>query len=317
MCGIFGAIAYGNAPITVSSLRKMARGNERRGRHACGFAWIDDDGRLHTYKAPGPISEHLDVINDTRGARAVIAHVRYATHGAVDDNANNHPHESDGGWIVHNGQIPNYGELCDAYGIRMSTSCDSEVLAKLIARGPRSLTRRIVRSVNACDRTRPLNMAGLWSRPGRVAIVKRGNPLMWSRGSAGNLYFATLKHGLPGKPTAVAHNAAYVFDLANGEMSVEAVLPWIDTGARIAGSGSTMSTTNDTRTDVSALRARLDRGDTQLSNRRDAVVASLADVQDDDEAISRMVRWAEYEAELDDNEPTAEDIRRMIERGEL
>lgn len=247
MCGIAGAFRIGNAPITVSSLIKMACGIEKRGPHAWGISWIDNKGRIHAYKAQGRITTALGIIDRLRDfdPQAVIMHTRWVTHGSAEFNQNNHPHPSDGGWFVHNGQIPNWEELIIDHDLMPVTECDSEVLGLLAQSRDGSLIRRWRYSINQCDITRPLCVTGLWTRPNRAMFARRGNPLMRSAGASGNLYISTLRDGLPSrgknKPKPVKPNRIYTVDLNTGQLSSESLTPFIDTGVKIAGSGSIMA----------------------------------------------------------------------------
>ena len=82
-----------------------------RGPHAFGFAWLDWEGRLRMFKQTGKITSNLGLLRMMKNARIIVGHCRYATHGAPENNLNNHPHPADGGWIVHNGVVSNHEEL--------------------------------------------------------------------------------------------------------------------------------------------------------------------------------------------------------------
>jgi len=226
MCGLFGAICKGRRSLTASTIRNLAVAQEKRGPHAFGFAWIDSSNRIHYYKQQGRISQALHTLDMIGDAWAVIGHTRWLTHGSAERMENNHPHSCDGGWIAHNGQIPNYLELADEHDLILNSECDSEVLAALIAQtgGGKSLIRRISTSVNRCDRNRPLAMAGLWNRPGRLALVRRGNPIMLGEGAAGNVYFGTSRIKSTRMVwTAMDDNEVRVFDLTSGDESTRSV----------------------------------------------------------------------------------------------
>ena len=261
----------GTGRITISSLQKIAVGIERRGPHAWGMSWIDSVGRIHSYKAPGSILEGLDIIDklgdfDPSG---VIMHTRYSTHGSPEFNENNHPHPSDGGWFVHNGQIPNWRELIHSNNLMPLTDCDSEVLGLMAQCREGSLIRRWRYAINQCELTRPLCVAGLWSRPMRAILAKRGNPLMLSRGTTGNMYFSSLREGMPGKPKRAPESRLVCFDLNQQTTSFEALTPWIDTGVNIAGSGSAMSRANSASRLISETVDRHTRARTILDDAGD------------------------------------------------
>lgn len=224
MCGIFGFIQAGEGKgPTINSLKAMAVAAETRGRHAFGLSWIDSEGRLHCYKQSGRIGQHLDVLNLCVGAKAVIGHTRWATHGDVGDNTNNHPHPVDGGWLVHNGIVTNYAELIRDHRLLPQSRCDSEVLGLLIERFKGSLLKRVRRTVEEVATDAPFAMAALWNRPGRVIVVKRGNPVFVGKGRTGNVYFCSCEAGLPGVVKPMDENTVFQFDLQSGTCQSKSV----------------------------------------------------------------------------------------------
>jgi glucosamine 6-phosphate synthetase-like amidotransferase/phosphosugar isomerase protein len=225
--------------LTISSIKVMAVGQEKRGPDAFGVAWIDGDNHIHHFKSDGRISENLDIFDRMHDAKAIIGHTRWATHGDPEDNVNNHPHAADGGWLVHNGQIPNHEDLTDEFDLLRSSDCDSEVLGLLIQHLNGTLVNRVIDTVNLCDTTMPLNMAGLWNRPNRVAVMKRGNPLVMGKGGSGNIYFASLKQGVPGNEIETPDNTLWMFDLASGNTKTytDSIMEYEhQTGVKILGS---------------------------------------------------------------------------------
>lgn len=193
MCGVFGFISRTRRP-DLGRLRAIALETQQRGDHAFGLAWIDGDGRLHAYKQPGPISNYLDALERCRDARVLVGHCRLATHGHPADNRNNHPHRVGRGWLVHNGVVRNHRQIAARYGLAPTTDCDSEVLGLLMAKIPGALTRRAAITVDAADG--PLALMGLWARPARLLLVRRGNPL-WGGMARAAAYFGSLPGALP------------------------------------------------------------------------------------------------------------------------
>lgn len=215
MCGIFGFVATDNESRgpNLRRLHTIARATEARGPHAFGFAWIDAHGRLRMFKQTGRISDHLGVLTMAADARILIGHCRYATHGDYRNNLNNHPHTVDGGWLVHNGIIRNYVEICEAYGFAPVTDCDSEVLGLLIEQIDGNLTQRCSAAVE--ETIGNLAMFALWRNPQRMIAVKRGNPLHLGFNNEGT-WLASLGDGLP-NARVVPDRSVLSFSLKEGK----------------------------------------------------------------------------------------------------
>jgi glutamine---fructose-6-phosphate transaminase (isomerizing) len=196
MCGIFGFITKNGKGPDLARLRRIAAETQRRGHHAFGLAWIGDDGVIHTYKRPGPVTANLGDVDKCRGALAVIGHCRWATHGRPEDNRNNHPHPAGRGWFVHNGVVFNHDSLVRRFQLIPKTQCDSEVLGLLMARFPGALGMRAARAAEEADGN--LAILGLWRNPTRLVIARNGNPLCFGE-TNGGFYFGSLPEGLPGK----------------------------------------------------------------------------------------------------------------------
>jgi glucosamine 6-phosphate synthetase-like amidotransferase/phosphosugar isomerase protein len=209
MCGVFGFIAKGDAKLDLDRLETIAEETMRRGPHAFGFAWIDGRGHLKMYKQTGRIVDSLGLLAMARDARMLIGHCRWATQGSPANNLNNHPHPADGGWIVHNGIIPDYRGAIKEFRFHPVTQCDTELLALLIERREGSHVRRCI-DASGLANERPLVLAGLWNRPDRLVLVRRGNPLHLGHAGEGK-YFASLPYGLPDDAAPLDDETAYEF----------------------------------------------------------------------------------------------------------
>ena len=115
-------------------------------------------------------AKSLRELSILRDARAAICHCRWVTNGSALHNINNHPHPSDGGWIVHNGTIHNHRFLVSSHGLAPSSECDSEVAGLLIEELTGTIRDRVRKTVNLCDG--PLALVGLWPRPQRMVIAR-------------------------------------------------------------------------------------------------------------------------------------------------
>lgn len=214
MCGVFGFIANEGQEVDLSRLEDLAIVTESRGEHAWGVAWIDEQDRLRRFKRAGRVSDNFDLLGQVAGAKAVIGHCRFATHGDPRSNENNHPHPSDGGWIVHNGVVGNSDALQRQFGLEPSSECDSETLALMIEAASGSLVDRVASTVERAHGR--LAVLGLWSRPQRLIVAKNGNPLEMGKASEG-VYFASLREGLPA-PVAVPEGSVTLWSVRNASI---------------------------------------------------------------------------------------------------
>lgn len=210
MCGVFGFVSYDGKGPNIKRLEIIAKATMARGPHAFGFAWLDWSGRLQMFKRTGRIVDHLGLLAMAKNARILIGHCRFATHGAPENNSNNHPHPADGGWIVHNGVVSNHEDLAAEYDLWPTTQCDSEVLGLLVGASQGSLLARCSATANVAKGN--LTMLGVWGRPGRMIAVRNGNPLWLGETKEGErFYLASLRQGLPGEVKEVPNGSGLEF----------------------------------------------------------------------------------------------------------
>ncbi|MBK9119039.1 MAG: hypothetical protein IPM18_05460 [Phycisphaerales bacterium] len=101
---------------------------------------------------------------------------------------------------------------------RPQSECDSEVIALLLARGRGTITRR---AVWAADQVAgDLALLGVWRRPDRLLVVRRGKPLHVGQGADG-YYFASLPDELPGRVRPISDPSARVLVCTADELQLE------------------------------------------------------------------------------------------------
>ena len=197
MCGIFGYVAKGDKRLDLKTIKKIAEVTMSRGPHAWGMAWVDGAGKMRTYKQTGRIVDSLALLALAADARLMIGHCRYATHGAPENNLNNHPHDGGDSYVVHNGIIHHYRTLVSRHSLRMRTECDSEVLGLMLQKFTGKPMARAAKTASEAMGTSPFAMMALW--PDRlVAARANGQPLHVGE-TRDAYYLASLRPGLPGK----------------------------------------------------------------------------------------------------------------------
>lgn len=189
MCGLF-SIFSSNLDQTVCprTACRLAAAQVMRGHHAWGIAWIDQHRVVRSYRAIGPITDGLEVVAYVaETATAMIGHTRWATHGSGDDVACAHPFTCGGGFLAHNGIIPQHEQIAAERGLLCSSECDSEVLARLVEHhGPNGTGGAFVAAINTVETSAPLATLALFGgHDCRVVYARRGNPL----------HLTTMRHG--------------------------------------------------------------------------------------------------------------------------
>jgi predicted glutamine amidotransferase len=132
MCGIAGYSLSENSRIQPRKLAKaLLTEIESRGNQASGYAWQSATGSgIFKRDTRG---SRLSMKPMSRGTRVAVLHTRYATHGAITDNANNHPVLSPDRSValVHNGVIYNHNTVRGEIPFRLP-EVDSSVIPALL-----------------------------------------------------------------------------------------------------------------------------------------------------------------------------------------
>ncbi|MBI4578085.1 MAG: hypothetical protein HY718_00190 [Planctomycetes bacterium] len=153
MCGIFGAIARPEAPVSAGMLRhtidRLFVLSESRGKEAAGVAVLSPD-RIWVYKEAIPAStmirqpEYRGLFEQACGNAkrsngglgnplAIIGHSRLVTTGGQNNRLNNQPVANRGAIGIHNGIIVNHEELWRQFPtLHRNGQVDSEVIVGLI-----------------------------------------------------------------------------------------------------------------------------------------------------------------------------------------
>jgi glucosamine--fructose-6-phosphate aminotransferase (isomerizing) len=189
---------------------------EYRGYDSAGVAAVDD-GTLAVEKAAGRIAILEQRLNGQLPAGGVgIAHTRWATHGAPNDQ-NAHPHTDCGGTIAlaHNGIVENAGQLREWLKGRRHTfrsETDTEVVAHLIEdlyEG--SLEQAVMEALGRLEGTYGLAIVST-REPGTLVAARMGSPLLVGVGD-GEYWVASDAAAL------VEHTRSVVY-LDDGEIAV-------------------------------------------------------------------------------------------------
>lgn len=171
MCGVAGFSLSINSKINARALaHHLLTQIESRGQMASGFAY-GYEGKVGYYK-DAVAGSNLRLKGLPRDTKTVIAHTRYATHGSVDDNRNNHPVMSPDNKIalVHNGVIWNHDSiranaLADFNLPDVDTSVIPAVLQKFGIEGVSKLSGDAAVAWLESDEPNVLHLARLESSP--------------------------------------------------------------------------------------------------------------------------------------------------------
>lgn len=215
MCGVFGFVASPDNRFgpDVDALCQIAAYNDvRRGGHAWGVSWIDSQGRLRSHKQPGRIRPAV-LAGLVEDAVALVGHLRFTTQGTERNNSNNHPHPCDGGWMVHNGVLPEYREIRESFSTMPLSDCDSEMLAIAWTDAPGlKPVDRANWMLKTCQPERyfPLVVLGLWKS--QLVAVRQGNPLQVYHNKDGHYLSSLSIPGIDlGEPKSIADDSVTVW----------------------------------------------------------------------------------------------------------
>jgi glucosamine 6-phosphate synthetase-like amidotransferase/phosphosugar isomerase protein len=194
MCGIIGIagnVREGDWHDTHSLLTELLVQSMERGTDATGFAAVTSPldaqyrHRLITGK-DALAAEAFCATNPFWGTLrrmrccSVIAHVRYATSGSPQVNANNHPFIGKATHyafsVVHNGIIQRPEDAADRLKVKLTTDCDSEIIEKMI-----SVTGNIPLGIRRClsELRGSMAIAAVEHRTGTVWLARDYQRPLW------------------------------------------------------------------------------------------------------------------------------------------
>jgi glutamine---fructose-6-phosphate transaminase (isomerizing) len=183
MCGIFGYVGPdANPEILMEGIKRL----EYRGYDSWGLCTVGGD-KLAMVRRVGRISG-VDAaslsLDGMVGARAGIAHTRWATHGAPTE-ANAHPHVDCAGRIavIHNGIIENHAALRSkliAQGHTFRSETDTEVIPHLIEellKTEQSFSNAFLEALKLL--VGAYGIAALWAgEPSSLFVARHGSPIV-------------------------------------------------------------------------------------------------------------------------------------------
>lgn len=112
----------------------MLLGIEDRGQDATGIAYWDKRKHLRIDKAPRRAKKFVRNLDVPAGTRTFIGHTRWATQGAPENNANNHPIQTGPLVGIHNGVVFNDDRLFSDLGPGLRIAeVDSEAIFATLA----------------------------------------------------------------------------------------------------------------------------------------------------------------------------------------
>jgi len=233
VCGVFGFIGRyetSERELVASLMMKLAAAHQERGDDASGYAALTAGGKLLWDKHPWParrlFTAQIFAPLFRKHLVMAIGHTRNATLGVPAVNANNHPHLA-GDWaVVHNGHLHGHRIIALSHGLRLTTECDSELLARaLMCYG--EMDGPIVclgmggsQSVLALNRRSRHLFAWTNGEQPLVAFRADGLPGLWWASTQAIATRALEAVGLAGRIAAARPQVVYHLELRDGEVAV-------------------------------------------------------------------------------------------------
>lgn len=181
-------MSYGSEPEPIDTTRiarVMYGALVNGGPHAYGYMRYDGE-TVKTFKKPGRVDtkKHMKEVCELIGATEpvwVVGHVRWATHGAPENNVNNHPVHHGRIVGVHNGVLRNHEDILKVTGRQDSTAIvDSEAIFAAVnkwghAPGLRKIIGDMVSVYADLRKPHLVHIARTYGRSLAIGWTDRGN----------------------------------------------------------------------------------------------------------------------------------------------
>jgi predicted glutamine amidotransferase len=202
MCGIAGIFETDRAfdYNRVELARQLLLSIETRGKHATGYAYIQDHATV-LEKADVKASDFVQAANyftdqSPYVPRTLLLHARYATQGSPTINENNHPIYSkrSGLTMIHNGWLTNEAQLLKRFRLKKDAEVDSETVLRLIEHFMLNKKKRIITAIKLAMR----QLKGVFAcaliserHPNTLWLWRSGYPLVYTQAPNGAFIFAS------------------------------------------------------------------------------------------------------------------------------
>ena len=215
MCGIGGFSLSTTSKINPRKLSNaLLTEMDSRGNQASGYAYQSNNSSGFYKKSVA--GSKLNLKGMSRGAKVAILHTRYATHGSINNNANNHPVQSPDSSIslVHNGVIYNHNMVRGELPYKLP-EVDSSVIPAMLENFDRDFNKFSMldgdASVAWLDEDEQLTL--------RVARISH-SPLCVAQTADGSFIFASTENILLSALKRAGIKAIYIEDVLERRLLV-------------------------------------------------------------------------------------------------
>jgi glucosamine 6-phosphate synthetase-like amidotransferase/phosphosugar isomerase protein len=215
MCGIAGFSLNDKEQINATKLANaLLLGIEERGFHATGAAWNNEQtNKVWVQKDAVTATEFIGSNRLSKTTSTAILHTRWATKGAVENNANNHPIDVRGIIGIHNGVIYNDDELFAKIGKELRIAqVDSEAIFANILHGVGEIPEKLQQVMGSAA------VAWMDSKDGSSLHLSRisSSPVVIGISSMGSVFFASTEKALSLGAEAVKIKLKKIFRMEEG-----------------------------------------------------------------------------------------------------